>query len=265
MSENISRYNKKAKPVQNNPLADIVVQFVIPYKENYQGMVHLLEKLLQIKNLNFEIMVVDDNSSNETFFTNIIKLPGVAGHRFTEDKGFGYCVNFATNQTARNIVIVLHSDVYDFEVNTFKNLVLELINGKEQKVALISAVIDNPMPSDCHVVKATASSSNSYYLIQESKFVPFVCVAFSKSAFQKCGGLPNYPYCWFEDKLFCKKLFAFGYKIAVAPSSFVRHKGGQSIQRVLSKNPRAIELIKGNIQSFSRDSQILDDFLKRSV
>lgn len=262
MSETTSRYDKKAKPVQNNPLSDLIIQFVIPYKENYEGMINLLERLLLINNLNFEIFIVDDNSANEKFYTDMLTLPGVTGHRFTEDKGFGYCVNYAVNQTTRNIVIVLHSDVFDFEPKAFKNLVLGLISGKNDRVALVSSVIDNPMPSDCKTVKGNQSTNEQLKIISNKEFVPLICAAFSKSAFLKCGGLPNYPYCWFEDKLFCKKLFAYGYQVGVVPSSFVRHRGGQSIQRILNKNPKALEKIKGNIQSFNRDSKMLDEFLK---
>lgn len=258
MSENISRYNKKAKPIENNPLADIVVQFVVPYKENYAGLVGLLEKLLLINNLNFEIFVVDDNSDNEKFFTDILKLPGVTGHRFTEDKGFGYCVNFAVHQSPRNIIIVLHSDVSDFETRTFKNLVLSLIAGKEDNVAMVSSVVDNPMPADCRIIKAANSVNQNYKLIEKKEFVPMISVALSKSVFVKVGGLPNYEYCWFEDRLFCKKLQSQGYNIAIAPSSLVRHLGGQSIKRLLDKNPKLIQTIKANYKRYEVDSQKFD-------
>jgi GT2 family glycosyltransferase len=246
MSENPSRYNHAMRPVASNVLSDIVIQFILPYKENYAGVISLLEKILAIKNINFEIMIVDDNSKNKTFFDEMNKLNGVSGFRFDEDKGFGYCVNFAVNKTERNICIVLHSDINHFETNTFKNLVLGLISGKNEKVALVSSVMDNPMPKECAWIKQNEAISSGLKILSNEHFVPFISAAFSKSVFLKVGGMPQYPYCWFEDKVFCKKLYAFGYKAGVVQNSFIRHEGSVSLKQIINRNPQVLQTIKKN-------------------
>lgn len=234
------------RPVSTNILSEIVVQFILPYKENYAGVVSLLEKILAIKNINFEIMIIDDNSKNKTFFDEMVKLNGVSGYRFDEDKGFGSCVNYAVSKTERNICIVVHNDINQFETNTFKNLVLGLIAGKNEKVALVSSAMDNPMPKECVWLQQNQSNSGGLKILGTEHFVPFISAAFSKSVFLKVGGMPQYPYCWFEDKVFCKKLQAFGYKIGVVQNSFVRHEGSVSLKQIVNRNPQVLQIIKKN-------------------
>jgi len=57
---------------------------------------------------------------------------------------------------------------------------------------------------------------------------------------------------------------AFGYKIAYCPKAFCRHKGGETIKKLISKDKKILELIKNNKIAFQQDSKMLDEFLEKN-
>lgn len=256
-----SKFNKKALPIELDVLSNVIVEIIIPYKDNYKGVTDLLENLQLIKNLRFEITLVDDNSQNQDFFKNMKKLPGIKGIRLEQDSGFGFAVNEAVKQSNRDINCVLHSDVYGLEQSALRNLVLALIHGAQDNVALVSGVTDFPTPKECNFLKSTGAYNLKYQFIDKSQFVPMLFCAFSRSAFSKVGGLPTYPYCFFEDKLLSKKFMAFGYKVAYVPQAFCRHHGGQTIKKLVSKNKDILSKLKNNHSLYSKDAEILDNYL----
>jgi GT2 family glycosyltransferase len=253
-----------AKPLTTDVLRDIVVNIIIPFKENYGAVQNILESIELIRNFRFVVTLVDDNSQNGHFLDTIKKLPGVNTHRFEEDMGFGYCVNHAIKNSEHNICVIMHSDVYDFEANAIRNLVTALIDGKKENICMVSSTTDMVMPKECSFISRSKGADEPYILIGENEFLPFHCCALSKLAFGKIGGFPVYKYCWFEDKLFAMKAHAFGYKMAYAPRSFVRHRGGETIKQLIKSNSKIVEFLKINRSKFDEESKIILDYLKKN-
>jgi len=254
---------KVARPLENNPLADYVVEVVIPYKENYKSLQDLLIKLNKTKNLKFAVTLVDDNSYNLDFHKNFENVYGLKIIRFDEDKGFGYAVNEAVKQSIHEIFIVMHSDVSDIDLNTLKNLLKGLLDSAKDNVAAISACVDIPLPKECDFLKADSAVNSDYILLNDNQFLPFICTAFHKTPFSKAGGFPSYPYCLFEDKLLCKKLRMFGYNLAYCPTSFCRHVGGQSVKKLIGRNNEVLEKLKNNKILFEKDLELLENYLAK--
>ena len=258
-----SNNTKVARPMEVSPIVNLVLEIIIPFKENYKTLQDLLFKLQQIKNVNFSVTLVDDNSMNLDFSKNLKNVGGLKIIRLDEDQGFGFAVNEAVKQSKNEYFLVMHSDVYGLDLNTVRTLFLNLLDSRKDNVAAMSAMIDNPLPNECDYIKADGPIAEDYVVCHDKQFVPFICTAFYKDAFSRVGGFPSYKYCLFEDKLLCKKLKAFGYKVAYCPASFCRHYGGQTVRRLISKNPEALEAIKKNAEIFKKDSQILEDHLKK--
>jgi GT2 family glycosyltransferase len=227
------------------------------------GLSSVLESLHANKSITKTVYLIDDNSKNKQICKPYEKVPWIKSIRFDEDKGFGFCVNHAVKQGEANICIVLHSDIFNLPSNFVKNLTAALIAGKNDNVALVSAYVDNPMPKSCLWTKTPNKPdySKDYELLENDQWLPFMCVAFSKSAFSKAGGLASYPYCWFEDKLLSDKFKAFGYKMAMANKVHVRHKGGVTISKLINENPKILEIVKQNKLKYEKESEILNQFL----
>lgn len=249
----------KARPITNNVFSELPLQVVIPFKNNHVDVSKLLDEIYAIKNVRLSITLVDDNSSNPVFIKQYEHIPFVSCHRFDEDKGFGYCVNHAVKNGKPNIVFVMHSDVYALPKNIFRDLALALHYGVKDKVAMVSAMVDKPMPKSCKelIINPNADTDKYYELLQSDAFSPLICTAFSKTAFAKVGGLPSYPYCWYEDKLLNEKFRAFGYNVGISTRVTVRHHGGKTISELLQKKPAIAEIIKSNKTRYLSESELL--------
>jgi GT2 family glycosyltransferase len=255
---------KVARPLENNPLAEYVVEVIIPYKENYKRLQDLLIKLDKTRNINFLVTLVDDNSCNLDFHKNFENVHGLKIIRLDEDKGFGYAVNEAVKQSMHELFIVMHSDVSNIDLNTLKNLLKGLIASKKDNVAAIAACTDIPLPKECDFLKADHAVNSEYVLLNNNQFIPFICTAFHKTPFSKVGGFPTYPYCLFEDKLLCKKLKIFGYNLAYCPTSFCRHVGGESVKKLIGRNDKVLEKLKNNKILFQKDCEVLENYLAKN-
>lgn len=253
------------RPITNNPYKDFPVDIILPFKDNTLGVSAVLEELNANKSTDKKVYLIDDNSENKQYIKQFDKTPWIETVRFEVDKGFGYCVNHAVKQGKATVCVVLHSDIYNIPTNFLKEMISALVNGKKDNVALVGSYVDNPMPKSCSYLKKPeiVNMNETYTLLSDDQWLPFMAVAFSRSVFGKCGGLATYPYCWFEDKLLNDKMRAFNYKIAVANRVFVRHVGGVTVTALCNKKKRVIETLKQNKKLYEQESMILQNFLDK--
>ncbi len=257
-----SQTNKKilqTRPIQNNVFTAMTVDVIIPIKNNHAQVVSLLDELINLKNVQMLVTLIDDNSESKTFLDQFKNVPWIQTHRFEEDKGFGYCVNHAVKMTKNDINFVLHSDVHTISRNAFQDMVKALIAGKEERLALVSAQTDNTVSKSLKFLQRNNASvtNEPYVLCDESQYVPLIFAAFSKAAFSKVGGLPTYPYCFFEDRLLCEKLRAFNYNCGYTDRVFVRHHGSKSVNYILNKNKKIKDILAENKKRYLEDSELL--------
>ena len=257
----------KARPLTNNPLADVAIDIIIPFKDHTAGVSGLLEEIYKFKGIMYRVHLVDDNSRSKSFIWQYQNIPWIKVHQFEEDKGFAYCVNHAVKGTENEINIVLHSDVHNLPLNFMKDMVLGLYQARKDKVSLLSAQTDNPMPKSCSYLQPEIGivDSDPYYRIlpESEQFLPLICAAFFKSEYGKVGGLPAYPYCWFEDRLLSDKLSAFGFNLSVSNRVTVRHTGSVTVSKLLQRQPEIKEFLKANKKSFDNDHAVLQNYLSK--
>jgi GT2 family glycosyltransferase len=254
-----SSKNFVARPIKENPFGNMSIDVILPFKDNHAQVYSLIDEIYSIRNVRLKLILIDDNSDASKFIEQFAKLPWIKTHRFDENKGFGFCVNHGVKMAESNFCFVMHSDVYNLPKNIFKDMVLGLDAGKNDKVAMISAVLDNPVPKTCnYMCKTSTMDPEAYYSVLEpNQFLPLICVAFSKQAFGKVGGLPSYPLCFFEDKLLAEKFNLFGYKFGLCNRVFVRHKGSETINSLLSKNASFKNILEQNKKRFIDDIKVI--------
>jgi len=251
------KYTKVSKPLMPNQ-TDFHVDIIIPFKDQYEHLTKLIESILRfVRYPRYNIHLADDNSKNKTFLSSFEKVQGFHTHRFDEDMGFGKIINNVVAKTKSNIVCVMHSDTEVVEPAFLWNITKAMLELKNERVAQVSSVCENPMSKECNFLKKTKSEDIPPIIIDDS-YLPFFCTVFSKLVFQKLGGLPEHPYCWYEDMIFAQKLKKWGYKQAYAPNSFIKHAGGKTIKSLVNENPKILEKIKNNARLYKEQNLILN-------
>lgn len=263
MSQKSTKTYKYAKPLVSME-SDFYVNIIIPFRQEYNLVLNLYENIVRfVKYPRYQITLVDDGSKNKTFLNAFEKIKSVSIIRNDKSIGFAASVNQAVEQSKTDFICVMHSDTVVVEQNYLWNLAKSLIDLKEQKVAFISSVTDNPMSKECAFLKKTSSTEDKPVIIGENEFLPFICTMFSKPVFDNIGGFYPFPNCWFEDKLLAKKINKTDYKMAYCPSSFVRHIGGSTIKSMISTDKSFVEKIKSNHAIYQSQLNSLDFFKNR--
>jgi len=95
---------------------------------NYNGE-KFAEKLINSLNSQTEeygeVIIIDNNSKDASFFYFLEKLKNVTLFRLSENKGFGYAVNLGVKQAKFENILLLNNDTFienDFIEKSLKNI-----------------------------------------------------------------------------------------------------------------------------------------------
>ena len=252
MSENIKdrytfQYNVR------NFYNDIFVDIVIPFRDGNAQLVDLINSIFEkVKRPGVEIYLVDDGSNNKAFLNNFAKISSVHLIQFDKPVGFGAAVNAGISQCKNSTVCIMHSDTKVIEPNFLYNLCKDMIKLKDQNVASISAITNNPMSKKLDVLKRSKSEDIDPELLNNVNS-PFFCTLINKQIFELCKGFPEYPLCWYEQELLGDKLKKAGFKQAYSNRSYIYHAGGATITRLVNQNKKNMEVLKNNYVRYEKD------------
>jgi GT2 family glycosyltransferase len=246
MSDRSNKFNKIAKPIiptQSNFSVDVI----IPFRNQYDKVIQLVEQLIRTVTYPiFNIVLVDDGSTNKFFTSSLSKIPNCKIIQNDSTLGFGASVNKAVMASKTDFVCVMHSDTQVVQKNFLWNLAKNLSNHKDKKVAAVSAVTNNPMSKDCKFLQRHEASNEPIEILASDQYLPLFCCMISKPVFMKVGKLPEFPFCWYEDRFFAKSIYANGYALAFDPSVFVFHTGGATVTELVNEGKKHLEIIKNN-------------------
>lgn len=233
-------------------ISDFTVDVVIPFRDQGNKVGRLVESLLQkINKPKIRINLIDDGSKNKEFVTMFSKIPNLSFHQFDVSRGFGAAVNYGVKNAKSSVVCVMHSDVIVTEPNFLQNLCHDYFKLKDQKIATISSVTNNPMSEKLSVIKRMSSDDAPPQIFTDA-FSPFICTLVHKQIFELCGGLPEYPLCWYEGDAFGQKIKKINYRQAYSFRSFVQHEGGATIKNLLSEDPVKKLILKDNYENYKK-------------
>lgn len=246
MSNSEKKYDKVAKPVIPTK-SSFTVDVIIPFRDEYQLVVKLLEQILRMVTYPvYNIVLVDDGSKNKNFINSLTKIKNLKIIQNEKPVGFAASVNKAVKESKTDFICVMHSDTEVLQKNFLWILAKTLSEQKNNKVAAVSAVTDNPMSKECLFLQKHECQNDPPQIIDANQYLPFFCIMLSRPVFLKVGSLPEFPYCWYEDKLFAKLLHLSGYRMAYDPSCFVKHIGGATIKQLINKDKSVLDVIKNN-------------------
>jgi GT2 family glycosyltransferase len=134
-------------------------------------------------------------------------------------------------------------------------LLKEINKPEMNNVAVMSSVSNNPMAHE-DILKRNQAEDEPARIIDIS-FLPLYCACVNVRAFASIGGVPEFPYAWFEDEAVCAKLKKHGYNLAVCPSSYVYHQGMGTIKGLVNSQKDVLDVMKNNfnmLKNFVKDN-----------
>lgn len=196
--------------------------------------------IFNIKDVNYEIIVVDNNSTDgsiemlENKYVNKIRLI-----KNNKNLGFGIANNLGAKIARGEYLFFLNSDIIAKEdilsglAKIFESrpeigiLAPRLIlpDGSEQKFAF------GNFPSLAGLILGKIKKDTAEKKYVKIDWVSGAALAIRKNLFDQVGGFDENFFMYFEDMDLCKRIGEAGYKIEVLPSVQVVHLGGRSIQK----------------------------------
>lgn len=240
--------------VKIHPKVEKIVDIIVPYHGCYQSVSKLITSIFShAHDFVNKLILVDNGSENKEFGLIYSEHPKIKIVRSEQNLGFGGGINLGIKNAERLIVIVMHSDAYISDKKSLQNLYKDFLSLRNQNVALMSAVSNNPQVNEKILSRKTSLDENP--IILNNDFVPMYGCILDVAAWHSCQGVPEFPLAWFEDEAFCHKLMNIKYKIGVSYRSFIGHQGSLTVKNIVEKNKKNLEIMKSNIKLLNKIRQ----------
>lgn len=217
---------------------NIKVSIVIPVYNQYQLTKDLLFSILQeTKNISYEIIIADDNSTDET--KNIEQnIKNIITVHNPENLGFLKNVNNAVNFANGKYIMLLNNDMIVTE-----NWLCELVNTikNDKTIGVVGATVLYPngkiqekgntlYKNGDSKFNDNKKNNNKKDEIKEVDYCSGCCILFSKENWDKIGGFDEtFAPAYFEDADFCLQIkYRLNLKIVNQPKSEIYHFHGQT-------------------------------------
>lgn len=233
--QNIRKFEPLKFPVADQPKASIVVPAHNKFPVTYNCLVALL---FAYNKSTFEVIVVDDGSSDET--VNILDLvDGIVYLRNESSQGFIRSCNRGASVARGEYIVMLNNDTEPtvhwldellFTFEQFNNVGLagsKLLypDGKLQEAGGIVWASGNPW----NYGRGANPNDPRFNYSRQADYLSGAAIMLSKKVWNEVGGFSE-DYCpaYFEDTDLAFKVRAAGYKTVYAPLSVVYHFEGVS-------------------------------------
>lgn len=201
-------------------------------------------KKSDFKSLSYEIIVVDNNSSEADISVLKNQYPGVTLLKSEINLGMGGGNNFGARQARGEFIVILNPDTYLNDLSLFR-LYDYLKNHSEAGLAAPKLLYpDGSLQYTClrfpkfylPLIRRTffgkfAKEKINYFTmsdfdhmsIKEVDWVQGSCFMVKTDLFNKVGGFDERYFMYFEDTDFCRKIWNEGYKVIYLPEAVVVH------------------------------------------
>lgn len=224
------------------PLVSIIIV-------NWNSKDNLRECLNSIKNIkysNYEVILVDNNSSDGSLDMVVKEFPKVRVVKSDKNLGFAGGNNLGFKESKGEFILFLNNDTL-----ITKDFLTELVKyiKNRSKVGIVQPKILFHRPGTYlhHKINSVGSfilkSGFLFHLDygredlnHETPYEAFsaygACFLTRRKIIEKIGLFdPDY-FAYFEETDFCQRVLLSGYKIMIIPSIFIYHKGAKTAQKL---------------------------------
>ena len=201
---------------------------------NYNGKKLLekcLESLFKINYNNFEVILVDNNSTDESIEFVIKNHPNVIVVKLDSNKGFAEPNNIGAKIAKGEYLLFLNNDTV-----TTTNFISEMVKvlEKDEKIAICQILLSKPdgnIDSSGDFIDKMGIVYNSKTKTDEIKEISSArgaSMLIRKKIFDKLGGFDEKFFFSFEDVDLGWRSWILGYKVVIVPNSIVYHSAGKT-------------------------------------
>ena len=215
--------------MKENPLVSIIII-------NYNGRSYLekcLEALMKINYSNFEVILVDNASTDNSIEFVQESFPSVIIKKLDKNYGFAKPNNIGAKLSNGDLLLFLNNDT-----KVEKNFLNELIHGlySEPDIVICQSLLLKPNDSIDSSGDFLDEFGRAYSSrIKPKKVSPILsargaCMLIKREVFWKLGGFDENFFASFEDVDLGWRSWLMGYKVVVVPNSIVYHYGGSTVK-----------------------------------
>ena len=208
---------------------------------NYNGKELLqkcLDSLLNVKYDNFEIILVDNNSTDGTVEFITKNHPSIILIKLDSNKGFAEPNNIAAKIAKGEYLLFLNNDTV-----VTHNFISEMVKVMEtdKKIAICQSLLlkpDGSIDSSGDFIDNLGVVYNSKTKIDEIREVSSAkgaSMLVRSDIFKKLNGFDQKFFVTFEDVDLCWRSWILGYRVLIIPASIVYHVGGITIKKLKSE------------------------------
>ena len=205
---------------------------------NYNGKNHLekcLESLMKINYNNYEIILVDNNSSDGSIQFIEKFYPSIRLIKLKDNLGFAEPNNIAVKESKGDLVLFLNNDT-----TVDPNFISEMIKviKNDPKIAICQSLLLKPdgtvdSSGDFLTTLGRAYSSKEKPEQVREIFSPRgASMLVKKNIFIELGGFDKKFFATFEDVDLGWRAWIAGYRVLIVPKSVVYHVGGQTLTKM---------------------------------
>ena len=208
---------------------------------NYNGKELLqkcLDSLLKVNYDNFEIILVDNNSTDGTVEFITKNYPSLIIIKLDSNKGFAEPNNVAAKISKGKYLLFLNNDTV-----VTPNFISEMVKVMEtdKKIAICQSLLlkpDGSVDSSGDFIDHLGVVYNSKTKIDEIREVSSAkgaSMLVRSDIFEKLDGFDQKFFVTFEDVDLCWRSWILGYRVLIIPTSIVYHEGGITIKKIKSE------------------------------
>ena len=203
---------------------------------NYNGKIFLekcLESVFKIDYDNFEVIVVDNNSTDKTIEFVTDNYPSIILLKLNSNKGFAEPNNIAAKIATGKYLLFLNNDTI-----VTPNFISEMIPiiENDEKIAICQSLLlkpDESVDSSGDFIDHLGVVYNSTKKINDVRIISSArgaSMLIRKNIFDVLEGFDEKFYVSFEDVDLGWRTWMIGYKVVLTPKSIVYHVGSQTIK-----------------------------------
>ena len=217
----------------STPLVSIIIV-------NYNGLELLkkcLSSLLEIQFFDHEIILVDNNSNDDTVNHVTKHFPEIILIKLDENKGFAEPNNIASKIAKGKYLLFLNNDT--IVTKSFLTELIESMN-KDRQIGICQSMLlkqDETVDSSGDFIDELGIVYNSKTRVKMDREISSArgaCMLIRKDVFDELEGFDEEFFVSFEDVDLGWRAWIKGYKVVLSPKSIVYHLGGQTIDKMRS-------------------------------
>jgi len=197
-----------------------------------------LQSLMKIEYKKYEIILVDNNSTDESIEFVKNTYPSIIIIKLNKNFGFAEPNNIGAKNSKGDLLLFLNNDT---EVSS--NFIEKMVNvlNQDSKIVICQSLLlkpNNDIDSSGDFVDELGraySSRKRLTNVKEILSARGASMMVRKDSFWDLGGFDKKFFASFEDVDLCWRAWLWGYKVVLVPDSIVYHKGGSTVQKMSSE------------------------------